>query len=137
MEQEKREQERQASTSGMASGDLQANPSTAQNLLSDHEFERLRADVLGTTAQQPQGLPAQGLLPLQQQPSAASQIVGQHNSATLRQKFLSRGINQQQWRHTTPSLHQQLTNPSNNANTLSPGLNYEGGQMIRKEGYVF
>lgn len=73
LEQEKREKEereRQASVNN----DM-TNPNSS-SLLSDQDFERLRADVLATQ----QGIPAQGLLPIQQQ-----QMIQQQSQASQQQ----------------------------------------------------
>lgn len=73
LEQEKREKEereRQASVNNDMS-----NPNSS-SLMSDQDFERLRADVLAT----PQGIPAQGLLPIQQQ-----QMIQQQTQAPQQQ----------------------------------------------------
>lgn len=73
LEQEKREKEereRQASVNN----DM-TNPNSS-SLLSDQDFERLRADVLATQ----QGIPAQGLLPIQQQ-----QMIQQQSQAPQQQ----------------------------------------------------
>lgn len=120
LQEEKREQERQASTVG-------TSELTNSNLLSDHDFERLRADVFSST---PQGLPAQGLLPLQQK--AVDVQLGQH--ANIRQKFLGRGTNQNQWRPTM-SLHTQLNNTNQSLNMSSN--NNTDPLMVRKEGYTY
>lgn len=154
MEQEKREQERQATSvsSEMAtqSTSNNSNNSNSQSLLSDQDFELLRADVLNSTT--PQGLPAQGLLPLQHQPvhqqsqqSPANgiQMSGQQlTSAGIRQQFLQRNAMaagaQQQWRpNLSLPLHSQLTGTGSNqsASVTTPGgASGIDTNMIRKEG---
>lgn len=126
LEQEKREQERQAGQVTSAPSDMPSQD-TNTGLLSDHDFERMRVDVMNT--QGPQGLPAQGLLPLQHQagsPQMSQQISG------IRQKFLARGVNQPQWRQTTMTvpMHTQM-GPT--PQTIQ-GPNGMEGTMIRKEG---
>lgn len=125
MEQEKREQERQAGQVTSVASDMPTQD-TNTGLLTDHDFERMRVDVMNTG---PQGLPAQGLLPLQHQTTAPQ--MGQHGA--IRQKFLSRGVNQPpQWRPNLPvPLHTQMGQTTQSM----PGQNsMEPGTMIRKEG---
>lgn len=120
LEQEKREQERQATS---VTTDI-SNQDANSGLLSDHDFERMRADVLNSG---PQGLPAQGLLPLQHQTTTPQ--MAQHGA--IRQKFLSRGVNQPQWRtNMTLPLHTQMGPTVQNI----PGQSNMEGAMIRKEG---
>lgn len=130
LEQEKREQERQHATSAVQ----QQQVDGGQSLLSEHDYERLRADVFNTA---PQGLPAQGMLPLQQQQPQPPQPGGgmaQH-SVAVRQKFLARGVNQNQWRPTM-TLHSQLMGQQ----TPQPsGILPASGETtsIGKNGYVY
>ncbi len=125
LEQEKREQERQAGQITSVPTDMPTQDANA-GLLTDHDFERMRVDVMNTG---PQGLPAQGLLPLQHQ-TATPQM--NQMSGGIRQKFLSRGVNQPQWRSNVPLQMGQM----GQATQSLPGLNsMEGaGTMIRKEG---
>lgn len=123
LEQEKREQERQAGQVTSVASDMPTQDPNS-SLLTEHDFERMRVDVMNTG---PQGLPAQGLLPLQHQTTTPQ--MSQHGA--IRQKFLSRGVNQTQWRsNMTVPLHTQMgttTQPM-------PGQNSMEGTMIRKEG---
>lgn len=118
LQEEKREQERQASTV------VGPTELPNQTLLSDHDFERLRADVFSST---PQGLPAQGLLPLQQK-SVEGQS-GQHSS--IRHKFIGRGTNQNQWRPNIALQHSQIN--SNQSVNIGSSSNSEP-LMVRKDG---
>jgi len=61
LEQEKREQEKQQQQQQQQQ---QTESTTGGNLLSDSDFERLRADVLGTTS------PPQGMVPVIRPPCA-------------------------------------------------------------------
>lgn len=124
LEQEKREQERQAGQVTSVPSDMPTQDANA-GLLSDHDFERMRVDVMNTG---PQGLPAQGLLPLQHQTTTPQ--MGQHGG--IRQKFLSRGVNQPQWRSNMAApVHTQM---GQSAQPVMPGQNSMEGTMIRKEG---
>lgn len=110
-------------------------------MLSDQDFERLRADVFSPNTQ---GIPAQGMLPIQQPAQqqshmqqlsgGASQIIGQQG---IRQKFLPRGVASNQWRpNISLPLHQQLTGQGNvNQSTSSVGTS-ESPILVRKDGYV-
>lgn len=113
LEQEKREQERQAAsvvTNDMA-GNVQPNNS---GLLNDHDFVRaLRADVLSSA---PQGMPSQGMMTMQQagpgqqpqiapQQPSSGQFVQQHPGAG-RPQFAQRSVGQQQWRPQMPNPNQ-------------------------------
>lgn len=123
LEQEKREQERQAGQVTSVPSDMPTQD-TNTGLLTDHDFERMRVDVMNTG---PQGLPAQGLLPLQHQTTTPQ--MSQHGA--IRQKFLNRGVNQTQWRsNMTVPLHTQM----GQATQSMPGQNSMEGTMIRKEG---
>jgi hypothetical protein len=118
LEQEKREQERQTGqTSDMPPQD------TNSGLLTDRDFERMRVDVLNAG---PQRLSAKGLLPLQH-PTTTSQM-SQHGG--IRQKFLSRGVNQPQWR-LNMTVPMQM---GNNIQQSMPRQANMEGSMIRKEG---
>lgn len=93
LEQEKREKEERERQATVGN---EMNNQNSSSLLSDQDFERLRADVLGTT----QGIPAQGLLPIQQQQVIQTQsqqpqpqFVTQ-NASGIRQQFIHRNINQ-------------------------------------------
>lgn len=124
LEQEKREQERQAGQVTSIPSDMPTQDANS-GLLTDHDFERMRVDVMNTGG--PQGLPAQGLLPLQHQTTTPQ--MSQH--AGIRQKFLSRGVNQPQWRSTMAApIHTQMGQPAQSM----PGQNTMEGTMIRKEG---
>lgn len=142
LEQEKREKEereRQASI-----GNEMSNPNSS-NLLSDQDFERLRADVLGTT----QGIPAQGLLPIQQQQiiqtqtqqpqqqQQQQQFVAQ-NAVGIRQQFIHRNLNHQPQQqaaqqHMTNQtvFHQHLNkNPKQLPNKAPMGSVFQTGNQI-------
>lgn len=136
LEQEKREQEHQAASvvsNEMVGGNT---PTNSQGLLSDQDFERLRADVLNSA---PRGMPNQGLIPVQQQQPQpqqpmqlpnANQFVA-HNSPN-RQAFLQRGVGQQQWR--APIHPQQQMNSSVGViNSAGPSIE---PTMVKKEGLV-
>lgn len=126
LEQEKREQERQAGQVTSVASDMPLpTQDTNSDLLTDHDFERMRVDVMNAG---PQGLPAQGLLPLQHQTTTPQ--MSQHGA--IRQKFLSRGVNQPQWRpNMTVAMHTQMGQP---AQSIPVPNGMEGGTMIRKEG---
>lgn len=129
LEQEKRDQERQAASAAVISNDTPNNQQSVQggSLMSDHDF----SNVLTTNT--PQGVPAQGLLPLQQQTNGGQMVVSQH-SVAIRQKFLARGgVGQQQWRsNISLPLHQQLANNTNSVGTAP--IPIPEPTMIRKEG---
>lgn len=148
LEQEKREQERQAATSMANEMVAQPNVSVANSgLLSDHDFERLRADVMSAP---PQAIPAQGLLPIQQQNQQQQQIqsignqmaFNQPNQA-VRHQFVSPEMaraaqqmppqhpQQQQWK---PSPMQMQSNP-NQMNVNAAAGSFEG-TTVKKEGFV-
>lgn len=78
LEQEKREKEERERQESI-NNDM-ANPNNS-SLLSDQDFERLRADVLATQ----QGIPAQGLLPIQQQQQQQQQMIQQQSQASQQQ----------------------------------------------------
>lgn len=128
---EKQERERQASITNEMS-----NPNSS-SLLSDHDFERLRADVLGTQGMPSQGMqaqgmpaqgiPAQGLLPIQQQqpmvqnqPQQRQAFVAQN---TPRPQFIQRTVTQQ---HPAPQPHMQ--NQVQNMNVVMETT------VVKKEG---
>lgn len=102
LEQEKREKQERERQSTLNNEMTNANSSS---LLSDQDFERLRADVLGSQGMQAQGMPAQGipaqgLLPIQQQqpmvqnqPQQRQAFVGQNQP---RPQFIQRTVAQQQ-----------------------------------------
>lgn len=121
MEQEKREQERQSGQGTSVPSEMPTQDANS-GLLTDHDFERMRVDVMNTG---PQGLPAQGLLPLQHQ--TTNPQMSQHGA--IRQKFLSRGVNQPQWR-SNMTVHTQMGQTTQSM----PGQNSMEGTMIRKEG---
>lgn len=108
LEQEKREQERQAVSTINNEMTNNMHPN-ASGLLSDQDFERLRADVIGAG---PQGIPAQGLLPLQQS-TDGSQIQQPVNmpfvpqNAGIRQQFIQRGMNQQWKGNMNMKMHME------------------------------
>lgn len=113
---EKQERERQASMNN------EMNNPNSSSLLSDHDFERLRADVLGAQGMPTQGIPAQGLLPIpqQQQQQAPQQPQMVQNQPpqqqqqqrqqtfvpqnTPRPQFIQRSVSQP---HQTPQQHMQ------------------------------
>lgn len=137
MEQEKREQERQAVS--VATNETDSNsPANNQGLLTDHDFERLRADVLNTALiqpHQPQGIPAQGLLPLQHHGSRTDQQPNMVYNTGVRPQFIQRNVSQTQWRaNAGMAMHsQQMTTsaiPPTNNNTAEP-------MTVKKEGFVF
>lgn len=121
VQQEKRELERQAAS--VMPNEMAANvEANNQGLLSDQDFERLRADVLSSA---PQGITNQGMLPMQQQqqqpqsqqpmqqmqgqPSNTNQFV-QH-VGNNRQQFAPRGVGQPQWRAPIHQQQQQQQQP--------------------------
>lgn len=137
MEQEKREQERQASTLTIAGNDQPTN----SGLLSDQDFERLRADVLSSTTQ---AIPNQNIIPMHQQqqqlpppPSTAGVMQLNHQSG-IRQQFLPRPTNQQQQWKTNMSLPLQMPGNINQSNIISNTSTTSGANIepntIRKEG---
>lgn len=125
---EKQERERQASMNN----DM-TNPNSSNTLLSDHDFERLRADVLGNSGMPAQsmqaqgmqtqgmagqgmpaqgmpnqvmptqGIPAQGLLPIQQQ----QQQPMMQNQAQQRQAFVAQNQPRPQFIQRQVSQQQQ------------------------------
>lgn len=110
---EKQERERQASMNN------EMNNPNSSSLLSDHDFERLRADVLGTQGMPTQGIPAQGLLPIPQQQQHQQQAPQQPQMVqnqppqqrqtfvaqnTPRPQFIQRSISQP---HQTTQQHMQ------------------------------
>lgn len=136
---EKQERERQASMNNEMT-----NPNSS-SLLSDHDFERLRADVLGNQgmpaqgmqsqgmqqqgmpnqgmsaqSMQTQGIPAQGLLPIQQQqPMMQNQQQQQRFVAQNqpRPQFIQRTVSQQQQSHQVPQ-QQHMQNQVQTMNTV-------------------
>lgn len=133
LEQEKREQERQAAsvvTNDMGNN-VQANN---QGLLSDQDFERLRADVLNSSSQ---GIPQQGMMQMQpQQQPGPGQVTMQQQQpmpnqfvANNRQQQFVRGINQSQWR---PPMHNQQMNANMALMPVASGTNEQ--PMNKKEG---
>lgn len=127
---EKQERERQASMNN------EINNANNSSLLSDQDFERLRADVLGSQGMQAQGMPAQGipaqgLLPIQQQqpmvsnqPQQRQAFVGQNQP---RPQFIQRTVSQQQHpQQQPPQPHMQGQVPSMNV-----GI---GPTVVKKEG---
>lgn len=122
---EKQERERQASINNEMTNANTNSPS----LLSDHDFERLRADVLGSQGMQgqgmqpqgmstpgmpPQGIPAQGLLPIQQQqpmiqaqPQQRQTFIPQNQP---RPQFIQRTVSQQQHQPSQQHMQGQVQN---------------------------
>lgn len=147
VEQEKREQERHAASNMANEIATQPNVSGANSgLLSDHDFERLRADVMNVP---PQAIPAQGLLPIQQQnqqqqpqqmPNVGNQMPFNQPNQPIRHQFIAPEMNQpvqhqqhqqqqQQWK---PSPMQMQPNVNQmNANVTS--ISFEG-TTVKKEG---
>lgn len=143
LEQEKREQERQASAAAQQQqqgGQIDGS----QTLLSDQDFERLRADVFSSNQQ---GIPAQGMLPIQQtlQHQQSHQQMQQISGGTspmvaqqgVRQKFLPRGVVHSQWRpNMSLPLHQQLTGQGNALQSAPLVGTSDSPILVRKDGYV-
>lgn len=105
LEEEKREQEKQAVS--IVSSEVEGN-GQSQTLLSNEDFERLRVDVLNPALNPPQGIPAQGLLPIhhpgQRQSASETPNVNtyvQHNTG-VRPQFIQRSVSQTQWRPNMP-----------------------------------
>lgn len=105
----------------MASNELQA-PNN-QGLLSDQDFERLRADVMNAG---PQTMPVQGIIAMQSQqvPTQLTMHTQQQQAIPFiqqqHQQIVPRGINQQQWRTTLSQQQQQP--PSQPQSQLAPIL---------------
>lgn len=144
LEQEKREQERQAASvmPNEMAGNVQSN---SQGLLSDQDFERLRADVMNSA---PQSISNQGMLPMQQQPQPqqpmqqmqnqqpnANQFVQQQQHVANRQQFAPRGVGQPQWR---PPMHQQQQQQQQMNANVGPIMNVvptnDPPNLVKKEG---
>lgn len=132
---EKQERERQASINN------EMTNANSSSLLSDHDFERLRADVLAQGMQgqgmqgqvmQPQGMPtqgipAQGLLPIQQQqPMVQSQ-------PQQRQAFVAQNQPRPQYIQRTVSQHQS---PQQHMQNQVQNMNVVGMEptVVKKEG---
>lgn len=133
LEQEKREQERQAAsvvTNDMGNN-VQANN---QGLLSDQDYERLRAELnsnsqgipqQGMMQMQPQQQPGPGQVTMQQQQPIPNQFVANNRP----QQFVQRGINQSQWR---APMHNQQMNANMAPMPVASGTNEQ--PMNKKEG---
>lgn len=113
MEQEKREKQERERQASMNNDITTSNSSSS--LLSDHDFERLRADVLGTQ----QGIPAQGLLPLTPQQQIMQNQSQRHSHSTfitqnqpVRQQFIQR-TQQQSPLLPQPHIQNQIQNINN------------------------
>lgn len=134
---EKQERERQASMNNEMSN---ANSSS---LLSDQDFERLRADVLGSQGMQnqamqaqgmpTQGIPAQGLLPIQQQspmvqnqPQQRQTFVPQNQP---RSQFIQRTVTQQPHPQQAPQPHMQ-----NQVQNMNVVMECSQPTVVKKEG---
>lgn len=134
LEQEKREQERQAVSNISNDIGSQQTQSNNSGLLSDHDFERLRADVMSAA---PQGIPAQGLLPLQQQQSQgeqlqqvpANQLPYNTQNPAMRSQFMSRDMISGQWK---ANMGMPMQNPMNTIGVS--GVGSLEGNIVKKEG---
>lgn len=148
LEEEKREQEKQGREQQASINNEMANANSS-SLLSEHDFERL---ISGGQSMQTQGIPAQGLLPVQhqqqqpnqQQPSQQQQpmmqnpvqqrqvFVGQN---APRPQFVQRTITQQ---HAPAPPVPHMQNPGPNMSTGMEAVggsgNSAGQTMVRKEG---
>lgn len=111
LEQEKREQERQqvTSSSSASTSVIQHNNNTTTDnqLINEQDFENIRDDVINMV---PQGLPAQGLLPLQ-----LNKISGGAINQSVGDFITPRVISPQQWRpHGNIAMMPQQPQQSNN-----------------------
>lgn len=123
LEQEKREQERQQVSSSSASTSvIQHN---TDSLINEQDFENIRDDVINMA---PQGLPAQGLLPLQLNKisgGAINQTVGDFNAPRV--------ISPQQWRPHGNIAMMPQPQPQNNTMNQAQDPN----QVNRKSVAIF
>lgn len=136
LEQEKREKEereRQVSINN----EMGNNPNSS-SLLSDQDFERLRADVLGAPTQ---AIPAQGLLPIQQQPmmqAQQQQFNAQNQQGGVRPQF----IGQVQWKanmnvntmQADVQMQQQQHMVVQNPNQMNANAVMDQPTVVKKEG---
>lgn len=149
MEQEKREKqerERQASINNEM-----ANPNSS-GLLSDHDFEKLRADVLGTQGIPSQGIPAQGLLPIQQQQQQQSlppqqqqsqpqqqhqvqqPIVQNQQQQQQQRQFIAQNAPRAQFIQRTVTQQHQAPPPHMQGQVPNMNVGMEVGTVVKKEG---
>lgn len=146
---EKQERERQASINNEM-----ANQNSS-GLLSDHDFEKLRADVLGSQGMPSQGIPAQGLLPIQQQqqqqqtlqqqssqqqqpqPQQQHQVqqpIVQNQQQQQQRQFIAQGAPRTQFIQRTVTQQHQAPQPHMQGQVPNMNVGMEVGTVVKKEG---